>query len=85
MDFNELSNFSKIGLEGATCVLMLVFSYKLYKMKLHTLSKCCKDRIIIETMNKGTSSRDLEFSSFNKHEPPSEQDKKIDIIESQVI
>lgn len=40
------------GLEGAGIVLLLVISYKIYKMKIHTKSNCC-DGFEIETQNNG--------------------------------
>ncbi len=66
MEFNEFSTFTKFGLEGAGCLLLCVIAYKIYKMKIHSKSGCCGDRFVIETMNKGGSSRDLEFSNMNK-------------------
>ncbi len=38
------------GLEGAGIVLLLVISYKIYKMKIHTKSNCC-DGFEVETQN----------------------------------
>ena len=68
MDFNEFSSFSKVGLEGACIMLLLTISYKLYKMKIHSRSGCCGNRFIVETMNKGSSSRDLEFTNIKSDE-----------------
>lgn len=86
MEFNELGSFTKIGLEGATCVLMVVIAYKIYRMKLHTLSKCCKESVIIETMNKGNSSRDLEFTNLRRPKtPPLDKDDDDDELESAII
>lgn len=86
MDFNELGSFTKIGLEGATCLLMAVIAYKIYRMKLHTLSKCCKESVIIETMNKGNSSRDLEFTNLRRPKtPPLEKEEENDNLESAII
>lgn len=85
MEFNELGSFTKIGLEGATCVLMVVIAYKIYRMKLHTLSKCCKGGVIIETMNKGNSSRDLEFTNLRRPTLEKEKDDDDDELESAII
>ena len=68
MDFNEFSSFTKVGLEGAGVMLLIVISYKLYKMKIHSRSGCCGNRFIVETMNKGSSSRDLEFTNIKSDE-----------------
>ena len=68
MDFNEFSSFTKVGLEGAGVMLLIVISYKLYKMKIHSRSGCCGNRFIVETMNKGNSSRDLEFTNIKSDE-----------------
>jgi hypothetical protein len=60
MDFEQLSTYSSLGLEGAAVVLLIVCSYKLYKMKIHTRSKCCG--FMSETLNRGGSSSNLDFS-----------------------
>ena len=41
------------GLEGAGMVLLMVLSYKLYKMKIKTHSKCCGDNVEVMTQNSG--------------------------------
>ena len=41
------------GLEGALIILILTLSYKIYKMKVKSHSKCCKDNIEIDTQNSG--------------------------------
>jgi hypothetical protein len=68
--FNELAQISKITVEGAFVVFLVVCSYKLYKMKIHMLSRCCgkrgEEHIIIETMNKAGSSNNLEFTNLDK-------------------
>ena len=41
------------GLEGSAIVLLLVLSYKIYKVKVKTRSSCCGDSVNIETENEG--------------------------------
>ncbi len=60
MDFEQLSTYSSLGLEGAAVVLIIVCSWKIYKMKIHTRSKCCG--FVGETLNRGGSSSNLDFS-----------------------
>jgi len=43
------------GLEGAGMIVLLVLSYKLYKMKIKTHSKCCGDNVEVTTHNSGAS------------------------------
>jgi hypothetical protein len=68
--FYDLTQISKMSVEGAFVLFMIVCSYKLYKMKIHMLSRCCGKRgnegIIIETMNKAGSSNNLEFTNLDK-------------------
>lgn len=68
MDFNDFSSYTKGGLQGAGVILLIVISYKIYRMKIHSRSGCCGDKFIIETMNKGSSSRDLEFTNIKSDE-----------------
>ena len=60
MDFEQLSTYSSLGLEGAAVVLLIVCSWKLYKIKIHTSSKCCG--FMGETLNRGGGSSNLDFS-----------------------
>jgi len=60
MDFESFSTYTSLGLEGAGVLLLVVLSYKLYKMKIHTRSKCCG--FMGETLNRGGSSSNLDFS-----------------------
>ena len=68
MDFEQLSTYSSLGLEGAAVVLIIVCSWKIYKMKIHTRSKCCG--FMAETLNRGGSSSNLDFTP----EPPEPQE-----------
>ena len=60
MDFESFETYTSLGLEGAGVLLLVVCSYKLYKMKIHTRSKCCG--FVGETLNRGGSSSNLDFS-----------------------
>ena len=60
MDFSEIGQYTSLGLEGCGCLLLVVISYKIYKMKIHTRSKCCG--FLAETLNRGGSSSNLDFT-----------------------
>ena len=60
MDFSEIGSYTSTGLEGSAVLLLVVISYKIYKMKIHTRSKCCG--FLAETLNRGGSSSDLAFT-----------------------
>ena len=77
MDFGNLKTYTEIGLEGAGVLLLVVCAYKLLKMKIHTRSKCCG--FLAETMNRGTSRSDLEFT------PITIRDDKASKTQSSVI
>lgn len=86
MEFNEFSTFTKVGLEGAGCILLATIAYKIYKMKIHSRSGCCGDKFVVETLNRGGSSSNLEFSNMARpHTPPIDDGVKKDNVESAVI
>jgi len=60
MDFSEIESYTSLGLEGAGVLILVVISYKIYKMKIHTRSKCCG--FLAETLNRGGSSSNLNFT-----------------------
>jgi hypothetical protein len=60
MDFSEFGQYTSLGLEGCGCLLLVVISWKIYKMKIHTRSKCCG--LLVETLNRGGSSSNLDFT-----------------------
>tara|TARA_R110002153_G_scaffold94328_3_gene227554 strand:- start:2326 stop:2574 length:249 start_codon:yes stop_codon:yes gene_type:complete len=60
MDFETIQKFSTLGVESAGCLLLIVISYKIFKMKIHTRSKCCG--FLAETLNRGGSSSNLDFT-----------------------
>ena len=61
MGFSEFGQYTALGLEGCGCLLLIVISYKIYKMKIHTQSKCCG--FLAETLNRGGSSSNLDFTT----------------------
>lgn len=48
----DIGTFLEGGLEGALVVFLLVISYKLYKMKITSESKCCEG-FKLRTQNSG--------------------------------
>ena len=86
MEFDDFSTFTKIGLEGAVVLFLITISYKIYKMKIHSRSGCCGDKFVVETLNRGGSSSNLEFTNMASHSTPHiNDDVKNDNIESAVI
>ena len=64
--FDQVSEYASISLQGCGSLLLLVICWKLYKMKIHTLSRCFQkdgraNGIMLETMNTG-SSREMSFT-----------------------
>ena len=56
------------GLEGAGICLLLVITYKIYRMKIHTSSSCCEDAFSLETHNPG-SGDDSDTLDVTMHPP----------------
>ena len=46
-------NIINAGLEGSLIIFLLTISFKLYKMKIKSHSKCCGENIEVETENTG--------------------------------
>lgn len=46
-------NIIEAGLEGSLIIFLLTLSFKLYKMKIKSHSKCCGDNLEVETENIG--------------------------------
>ena len=61
MDFSDFGQYTALGLEGCGCLLLVVISWKIFKMKIHTRSKCCG--FLVETLNRGGSSSNLDFTA----------------------
>lgn len=86
MDFTSLQEYTSIGLEGSAVFVILVIGWKLYKMKCHSRSGCCRDKFVIETLNRAGSSSDLEFTNIRRPPtPPTPDGRKTNDIESAVI
>lgn len=49
------SNWSDISLETAVCVLVMVFAYKIYRMRLSAESECCGGAVNVRASNPGNS------------------------------
>ena len=60
MDFSDIGQYTTLGLEGCACLLLVTISWKIFKMKIHTRSKCCG--FLAETLNRGGSSSNLDFT-----------------------
>ena len=76
MDFETLNEYSSISLQGCASILVLTIAWKIYKMKIHTLSKCFSknredDGVVLETINTG-SQRSVQFT-------PMQRDDKVNV------
>ena len=60
MDSDLLTTILEGGLEGAGICLLLVLTYKIYKMRIHSSSSCCGDAVKFETHNAGVGDDGLE-------------------------
>ena len=72
MDFSTIGEYSSISLQGCASLLVLVIAWKVYKMKIHTLSRCfsknrADDGIVLETINTG-SQRDIQFAPLQRND-----------------
>lgn len=54
MSITELQSIGSMTVEGAVSLLLLVFAYKVYRMKVQTHSGCCGDKFVVDTSNPGT-------------------------------
>ena len=61
--FGEIQTYT---LETCACLLIVVCAWKLYRMKVSSLSKCCEGRWVVATSNSGGSSRNLELPSLSE-------------------
>lgn len=48
-----MEDYTKYSLEGACSFLIIVLSYRLYKMKCRTSSNCCDEHITADFENNG--------------------------------
>ena len=53
------TNYAEYTLEGCLSFCLMVFAYKIYKMKCDTKAKCCDDNIEIELHNQGNKSLEI--------------------------
>tara|TARA_A100001015_G_C14669021_1_gene586112 strand:+ start:347 stop:523 length:177 start_codon:yes stop_codon:yes gene_type:complete len=49
----DLTTIAEVGLEGSVVILIITISYKLYRMKCGTHSKCCGDQFEMDLENAG--------------------------------
>ena len=63
-DFEYLAQYTSISLQSAGALLLVVCAFKIYKTKIHTLSRCFgkNNGMELETINTG-SSRSLQFTT----------------------
>ena len=57
----EAGDMVTLSLEGSLSVLLIVFAYKLYKMKIQSHSGCCLEKgngITIDSQNSGVTSEE---------------------------
>ena len=48
-----MGDLLEYGVEGSATILILVIAYKIYRMKINSSSKCCDDKVTLETQNSG--------------------------------
>ena len=63
MNITDISEFS---LESAVSVLIMCLAVKLVRMRIHSRSGCCDERIVIETENVGVSKPVNECKSIHE-------------------
>jgi hypothetical protein len=73
MDFETIQKFSTLGVESVAVLLLVVCAYKIFKMKIHTRSKCCG--FLAETLNRGGSSSNLDFTPQKPQEMQDRDDR----------
>jgi len=56
------ADYTLYTLEGSFACLILAISYKLYRLRCSSSSKCCQDSIMIQTFNPGS---DVELGHSN--------------------
>ena len=59
MDFSQLGTYT---LESAGTLVLVIFAYKIYKLRIATESDCCGHAFRVKTSNRGDSSHDLEMT-----------------------
>ena len=57
----EPSDMVTLTLEGSLSLMLIVFAYKIYRMKIQSHSGCCLEKgngIVFQTQNSGVTSED---------------------------
>ncbi len=69
MVFNQqFGDISKITIQsaGALFLLLVVIAYKVFRSRIHLLSRCCKEKFVLETINSQSSLQFVPTSSEDK-------------------
>ena len=48
-----MEDYTRYSLEGAVSLFITVLAYRLYRLKCHSSSKCCDDKILGDFRNDG--------------------------------
>ena len=57
----EIHDIMSLSVEGSLSLMLVVFAYKLYKMRIQSHSGCCLESgngVVLETTNSGVSNDD---------------------------
>ena len=71
--------WSDVTLEGVGCVVLLVFAYKLYRMRVSTSSNCCDGALLVESENPGNDTPRILKSMFGAEAASKGADVSIDL------
>lgn len=63
MDFETLSKYS---IESAGALLLVVIAYKIYKLRIVSVSDCCHGAFKFKTVSRGESTHDLELGNVEE-------------------
>lgn len=63
MDFETLSKYS---IESAGALLLVVIAYKIYKLRIVSVSDCCHGAFKFKTVSRGESTHDLELDNVEE-------------------
>ena len=57
----KIGDIMSLSVEGSLSLMLVVFAYKLYKMRIQSHSGCCLESgngVVLDTQNSGVSSED---------------------------
>lgn len=72
-----LSEMGELTLESSLSLLLLVICYKILRMKIHTETSCCGDKIHITTDNPGLKGKLRLIRDGNGNDSDSDSDEKV--------